>query len=253
MIKPTFPRALVTALAVCGAFAPAAVAGDPAPGLEAFAGCPEPPAAIDHCTISTTTGRLELGRIDLRLDEPITLNGGVPAGSPAPFEFDERGGLFSPRVPITDPRLPGGPVQAKLQLAGTIMVALPASETMPLKVKLEHPLLGADCYIGSEREPLTLNLTTGTTAPPPPNQPISGAVPGFSLDPADPRIFLVSDGVFVDNAFRTPAASGCGPHGALDRVVNALAGLPSPAGRNTAVLAFDGRTTTQDVVYPAGG
>src|SRR2546430_1397231 len=51
--------------------------------------------------------------------------------------------------------------------------------TLPLKVKLDNPLLATACYIGSNTEPVVLNLTTGTTSPPPPNKPISGA-PGHA-------------------------------------------------------------------------
>jgi len=35
--------------------------------------------------------------------------------------------------------------------------------TLPIKVHLENPLLGSECYIGSTKEPITLNLTTGAT------------------------------------------------------------------------------------------
>jgi len=249
MKSRVFPRAMVIALAVFAATAPAASAQDPAPGLEEFSGCPAPPAAVDHCTVSETTGSLQLGRVKLDIKKPIVLSGGVPGGSPAPFLFNDRGGMFSPRIPIRGIPIVGT-VYAVPQLAGTVMVALPFGEQMPLKVKLEHPLLGRRCYIGSDGDPIALDLTTGTTAPPPPNQPITGRIPGFAADPEDPRVFLVTDGVLVDNAFRAPGARGCGPHGVLNRVVERAAALPSAAGRNTAILAFGARSTTQAAVYP---
>lgn len=243
-------KATVTALAVLAAAAPAAPARDPAPGFEEFFGCPEPPASIDHCVVSKTSGRLELGGVKLTLSEPLTMNGGVPPAFPAPFQFNERGGLFSPRIAVEGlPRL-GRPVHAVARLAGTAISSLPFGNVLPLKIKLEHPLLGPRCFIGSERDPVHLDLTTGTTAPPPPNTPITGKVPGFGPDPSDPRISLVTDGVLVDNAFAAPRARGCGPHGALDRLVNRLADLPSPAGMNTAVLPFGARLAKQAVVYP---
>src|SRR3954447_18295941 len=46
---------------------------------------------------------------------------------------------------------------------------------MPVKVKLSNPFLGSNCYIGSNSNPIQLNLITGTTSPPPPNTPISGS------------------------------------------------------------------------------
>lgn len=239
-------KATVAALTVLAIVAPAAPARDPAPGFEEFFGCPEPPATIDHCVVSKTTGRLELGRVKLDIAKPMTMNGGVPPGFPSPFHFNARGGLFSPRVPVDG--LPG--LNAVPQLAGTAISSLPFGNVMPLKIKLEHPLLGPRCFIGSERDPVYLDLVTGTTAPPPPNAPITGKVPGFGPDPSDPRISLVTDGVLVDNAFAAPPARGCGPHGALDRLVNRFAGLPAPRGVNTAVLPFGARLAKQAVVYP---
>ena len=44
-----------------------------------------------------------------------------------------------------------------------------------VKLHLENPLLGRDCYIGSDTDPIVFNLTTGETNPPPPNKPIHGA------------------------------------------------------------------------------
>jgi len=35
--------------------------------------------------------------------------------------------------------------------------------TLPVKIHLENPLLGNDCYIGSNTNPIIYNLTTGTT------------------------------------------------------------------------------------------
>jgi hypothetical protein len=46
---------------------------------------------------------------------------------------------------------------------------------LPVKVHLENPFLGSSCYIGSNSSPIVINLTTGTTSPPPPNTPIKGS------------------------------------------------------------------------------
>ena len=45
---------------------------------------------------------------------------------------------------------------------------------LPIRVHLKNPLLGNSCYIGSESNPIELELTTGTTSPLPPNKPIEG-------------------------------------------------------------------------------
>ena len=110
---------------------------------------------------------------------------------------------------------------------------------MPVRVRLENPLLGDGCYIGSASEPITLHLTTGTTSPPPPNQPISGEASGVHFTGGGAILFADHVAV-VDNSFSVPVARGCGGPllaSAIDPVVNGKIGLPSPAGKNTAILS----------------
>jgi hypothetical protein len=109
---------------------------------------------------------------------------------------------------------------------------------LPVKVKLENPLLGSECYIGSATEPVVLKLTTGTTKPPAPNTPITGK-PGELSTRAEERILVIKHNSLVDNLFAVPAAKGCGGkafEALIDPIVNAKLGLPSAAGNNTAVL-----------------
>jgi hypothetical protein len=49
---------------------------------------------------------------------------------------------------------------------------------------------------------------------------------------------IVSNTTQGDSMFAVPGATGCGPNGdgSLDAAVNAIVGLPSPAGANTLVL-----------------
>jgi hypothetical protein len=108
--------------------------------------------------------------------------------------------------------------------------------SVPVKVHLENPLLGSECYIGSDSRPIVLNLTTGTTAPSPPNKPIEGKVGNVS---AKDEFELIEDtnNTLVDNDFAAPGASGCGGVFAslIDPIINEKLGLPSPAGYNTAI------------------
>ena len=108
---------------------------------------------------------------------------------------------------------------------------------LPIKVKLENPLLGESCYVGSDSEPITLHLTTGTTSPPPPNKPLSGN-PGKATFNEALTIITINGTSLVDNSFSAPGAEGCGGalSGLLDTVVDLQAGLPSAAGNNTAIL-----------------
>jgi hypothetical protein len=108
--------------------------------------------------------------------------------------------------------------------------------SLPLKIRLENPLLGGECYIGSSAQPVTLNLTTGTTSPPEPNKPISGKVGKIHFK--DEFEFTeIAENTLVDNAFSAPGVSGCGGIFAflLDPLIESKIGLPSAAGKNTAV------------------
>jgi hypothetical protein len=112
---------------------------------------------------------------------------------------------------------------------------------LPVKVKLSNPFLGNNCYIGSSSQPIVLKLITGTTSPPPPNQPITGSPGEFSQN-ADGSILTLNKNRLVDNSFAAPGANGCGGLFSflVDPFVNSIIGLPSPAGTNTAVL--EGKT-----------
>jgi hypothetical protein len=111
-----------------------------------------------------------------------------------------------------------------------------AALTLPVKVHLENPFLGSECYVGSSSSPVTLKLTTGTTSPPGPNKPISGKVGTISAK--DEFEFLeITNNTLVDNAFSAPEASGCGGIFSflIDPLIDSKLGLPSAAGNNTAI------------------
>ncbi|MGD1059487.1 MAG: hypothetical protein ABR992_18980 [Solirubrobacteraceae bacterium] len=101
---------------------------------------------------------------------------------------------------------------------------------LPVKVKLENPLFGSECYIGSEGEPLELNLTTGATSGGPTGKP------GTKTTKEKGGILEISGVSLVNNTFKAPGVTGCGLFGLLDGLVNEKIGLPSASGKNTAVL-----------------
>jgi hypothetical protein len=115
-------------------------------------------------------------------------------------------------------------------------------------------VLGNNCYVGSNTNPISLNLIIGTTEPPPPNEPITGK--GATLDfDEETLITYLNDGIFVDNSFAAPAAQGCVLNLGLlkvniDGLVNFQAGLPSPAGTNEAVQEFDVEIADSETVFP---
>jgi hypothetical protein len=108
---------------------------------------------------------------------------------------------------------------------------------LPVKVKLDNPLLGESCYIGSNSAPIPLPLTTGTTSPPPPNKPISGKIGTIEFKD-EFALTIIRGNSLVNNSFAAPAAKGCGGIFSflIDPLVNAKLGTPSAAGTNTARL-----------------
>lgn len=108
---------------------------------------------------------------------------------------------------------------------------------LPIKIRLENPFLGSNCYVGSNGSPVIWNLTSGATAPPAPNTSIEGSF-GEASFLEEGLILHVDNNKLVDNAWAAPKASGCGGifSFALDPIINLAAGLPAAAGMNTAIL-----------------
>jgi len=119
--------------------------------------------------------------------------------------------------------------------------------TLPVRVHLKNPLLGESCYIGSESSPIQLHLTTGTTSPPAPNKPISGSRGELSTEE---EVLVFNKNSLVDNAFSVPVAEGCGGFFSflIDPVVDSKLGLPSAAGKNTAILTGSLRSVSAEAV-----
>jgi hypothetical protein len=105
--------------------------------------------------------------------------------------------------------------------------------TLPVKIKLDNPFLGSNCYIGSNSNPIVLkpaNLTRPT-----------GRVVRFTADgtpsaTGEMGYVSLSGASQGDSTFAVPGASGCGLFGILSGAVNLKQGLPSAAGSNSLVL-----------------
>lgn len=238
-----------------------------------FADCPLSNPNIFDCFYAlTTSGSITIGKKAVPVKNPVTLQGGLIAGQEFTFVAAEDGNTLSK----TPQPVPGGLLGITaptwwpqiLQdlfneivinggatgVTATMELAKPASSIkvstnayaeqsgtallLPVKVKLGNAFLGSNCYIGSNSNPIMLNLTTGTTAPPPPNVPISGAIgtPQFNESFS---LLTFTGGRLVDNAFAVSGANGCGGilfSWAVDPLVNSILETPSPAGKNTAIL-----------------
>jgi hypothetical protein len=262
---------LAALMLVPAASASAALTGEYA----RFSKCPLSNPAVEGCLYAeSSNGYFTMGQKTVPLKNPVVLQGGVggpngivgPVTVYAPTDGNTLskaaqpvpGGLLGVQAPSWWPQylkdlfnetINNGftGVTATVELAGSASAikanlgnAITESGTafgLPVKVKLSNPFLGSNCYIGSNSNPIQLNLTTGTTAPPPPNQPISGnRGEGSNFEE---KILILSHNRLVDNAFATPGANGCGGillSWAIDPFVNSIVGIPSPAGTNTAVL-----------------
>jgi hypothetical protein len=264
--------ALIVPLAVAS---PAlAVEHHPKGDFAPFADCPLSNPSVTACIVaSTTSGEFTVGKKTVPINKTITLQGGTienretgaltfvgaeDGNTLSKTALYVPGGLFGIEAPASWSK------EAKEQfnkminegLTGvteTTELAKPASNigintnnllaetgvalSLPVKVKLSNVFLGSNCYIGSESNPINLNLTTGTTSPPEPNKPIKGN--RGSVEFKDEfALVILSGGSLVDNAFAAPGATGCGGSfsSLVDPLVDSVFGVPAAAGHNTAIL-----------------
>jgi len=237
-----------------------------------FVQCPFSNLEVKKCIISTTeSGEVILGKKTVPIEKQVVLQGGYgkAVSGFAPF-FAAANGITLSKAPQN---VPGGllgivpdassPFLVKALIkfflensltgvSSTLELAKPATEIvvsennlaaeegvalkMPVKVRLENPFLGKNCYVGSSTSPIIWNLTSGTTSPPAPNKAITGS--GGELEFLEEgRILESKNAKLVDNAWSAPKASGCG--GILSflvtPIINSQLGTTS-AGYNTAIL-----------------
>jgi hypothetical protein len=274
--KKRYVGLLLTVVGLLTAFAalsPVANAEKPNAGYEQFAGCPNPfteNSKVKTCVRSDIVGgKFKMGNKEVPIEKTITLTGGIEnLFAPSPVFFNSEGGLTKVKQ-----KVPGGVIgltgltwlfeflgsealtlYATAELAGTPVIAGTQFAALPLKVHLENAVLGSKCYIGSTTEPIKLNLTTGTTAPPPPNKPITGKNPTITFEPVR-EITIAKGGTYVDNSFAAPGANGCVltlfgfiPI-SINGLVNTASGLPSPAGTNEAVQNFNAEVVNAEFPY----
>ncbi|HEY0390081.1 MAG TPA: hypothetical protein VGC63_00040 [Solirubrobacterales bacterium] len=243
--------------------------------LKNFEQCPYANDKVGRCFYATTTGgEVALGSKVVPITNPVVIQGGYGSVGKDEFAtkfFAAKNGVTLAEVPqpvpgglagVVPPDKSSSLVKAAIAfffengLTGvnaTLELAKPASairisenhlaeETgialeMPIKIHLENPFLGSECYVGSSSSPIIWQLTTGTTAPPAPNTPISGKAGELELLEGGATLKLVGTEL-VDNAWPAPAASGCGGFLSflIDPMIGRIASLPAPASANTAVL-----------------
>jgi hypothetical protein len=125
-------------------------------------------------------------------------------------------------------------VFALAQEAGALTNFELTTWTQPVKFKLINPLLGNNCYIGSNNSPVMIHPDI-----------VSGTL-GFVFDPdptAHPNtvVLSISNATATDTTFTAPGVIGCGPGGsaniAVDEALDAGTGLPAASGTNSLTLS----------------
>jgi hypothetical protein len=241
-----------------------------------FANCPYKNPEASKCIVSTTeSGEVVLGSKKVPIVNPVVLQGAYTFGNEVTGDSKFLAATNGITLSKAGQPVPGGlaglvnckeisnfilrglcEVTFENGLTGlnsVLELARPASEIvvnennlggeigtalkLPVKIRLENPFLGESCYVGSSSNPVYWKLTSGTTNPPAPNKPITGTV--GELEVLEGGSIIETKGTkLVDNAWSAPGASGCGGIFSfiLDPIVNASAGLPAAAGKNTAIL-----------------
>jgi hypothetical protein len=266
--------AALGALTLSMLVASSALAKSPKGPFEVFSQCPTE-TATSCFYLSSTGGELFLHKITIPYTKTVTIQGGIKHNTEVGAIETFIGALNGETLSKTPQTLPGGLLSLltcheisepnarhacetafeNKQTGVSVIAELakPASEIkisktnffkekgvalqLPVKLKFENAFLGSECYVGSSTSPVIWPLTTGTTSPSPPNEPIKGTagtleiLEGGALEKA-------IGAVLVENDFSAPAVSGCGGvySSVIDPILDEKIGLPAPAGTNTMVL-----------------
>ncbi|MGB7685731.1 MAG: hypothetical protein WBL45_08100 [Solirubrobacterales bacterium] len=261
-------KALGVAAVLAFALGPSALAAphDPKGEFKPFGYCPLELKTVTECIYSASTGgSITIGKKTVPIKDPVIFQGGsgevgegvkffgaegvetlletpqsVPSGllgiTPPSWWPDSFQEWFNEQINdgATD-------VTATLELA-----APPTSITLstqnlvnqegtalglPVKIKLDNPLLGSNCYLGSDAKPIQIDFTTGK----------SGAAkgsPGVVNFNKELTRVIINDGRLANGTFVAPSVEGCGGiySSYIDPLVNSVLGLPSASGENTAIL-----------------
>ncbi|WP_245005873.1 MULTISPECIES: hypothetical protein [Rhodococcus] len=116
--------------------------------------------------------------------------------------------------------------------------------SLPVRMKINNAFLGNNCYLGSETAPVNFHLT-----------PTAESSPAFEVAPSG--ALKVSPVKSATTDFAIPSASGCGPFGVLNPIVNWRAKAPATSGTslNTVSTAylFPGGIDGSDPLDDLGG
>lgn len=273
-----FFRGLTLAAVCLGALgASVATAAAPTGEYARFKGCPYANPLVLSCVLSISTGgSFQLGTTTVPITPatPLIFQGGFAEDPDAPGKtiwFNAARGFQT--LSPTHLKIPGGlagvldPDQLSGGLAKQFEAAVSSSndvyETaelvgpvhfdylnaaaslddplaiLPVRLHLENPFLGPNCFIGSAAHPVILSVTDGTTHPPPGVPPLVGSL-GVLSTTQDSTVSRTVGTRMVDNTLMVPAATNCGfmPQDrlAVTADINRSRGLPAAPGESSAIL-----------------
>jgi hypothetical protein len=229
-----------------------------ADGDNVVAGClatdsPSGSAKLGNSTLVTGDSNLQLGALintSTGSQTAVAPSGGAITGAPVQVPGGLLGLMCPSNIPvisqlcseITNSTL--NQVTATIEAAGTPSglntsnAFIPGATviTLPVKIQLSNPLLGTNCFIGSNSHPIVLHPKTLVV---PPNSSSESFDPNGTPDPKGSMLLItLSGGVLADSTFAVPGASGCGGLLApvVDPVLDLKEGLPSASGNNSLQL-----------------
>ncbi|WP_030689721.1 hypothetical protein [Streptomyces globisporus] len=132
------------------------------------------------------------------------------------------------------------------QIAG-VLTDMPIVR-IPVRIHLQNPFLGGNCYIGTKSNPIVLR-PSNLTSPDFSVERYNGD--GSPNEEGDMSRLNILGSTQVDKTFAVPGASGCGLGlGLVNGAVNLKTGLPAAAGRNS--ITLDNTQTYLTGLYAPG-
>ncbi|MFF9853881.1 hypothetical protein [Streptomyces litmocidini] len=132
------------------------------------------------------------------------------------------------------------------QIAG-VLTDMPIVR-IPVRIHLQNPFLGSNCYIGTKTNPIVLR-PSNLTSPDFSVERYDGD--GSPNEEGDMSRLNILGSTQVDKTFAVPGASGCGLGlGLVNGAVNLKTGLPAAAGRNS--ITLDNTQTYLTGLYAPG-
>lgn len=262
--------AMILALPLAALSAASSATAQPKGEYAAFAECPTSNAELAACIVARAEGgkggSITFGKQTVPIENTQTLQGGfIEEESGMKFVAAANGETLTK----TAQKVPGGlsglvnctEISNKEErenceaifenkitgVYATVELAAPASDiylneenleaemgtalTLPVKVKIENPLLGNECYIGSNSSPLIVELTSGTSGS------LRGKL-GEIGSRAEGGILVISNNSLVNNTVDVPGATGCGGvfSAIIDKIVDARLAIPAEAPTNKVTL-----------------